>query len=105
MSLTAAEMSYAELLRTFQRDAPYLFLGAAFVAVGVVSAMYVAIRRKIDLLLIDFALFAFFYGLRLWLRSALVALTLHDFPFYIRLRFSIDYIILILHFCSSFQRA
>lgn len=83
------------MLGAFHRDAPYLFLGAAFVAVGLVSAAFAAIRRKHDSLLIYFALFAAFYGLRLWIQSNLLLMTVHGSAFYTRLRSAIDYIILI----------
>jgi phosphoserine phosphatase RsbU/P len=89
-------MSAGDVLRAFHRDAPYLFLGAAFVAVGVVSAAFAAIRRKYDALLVYFALFAAFYGLRLWIQTSLLGMTVHDSTFYTRLRSGgIDYIVLI----------
>lgn len=95
MCATAAEMSAGEVLSAFHRDAPYLFLGAAFVAVGLVSAAFVLIRRKHDSLLIYFALFAIFYGVRLWIQATLLGITVRGSPFYLRLRDGIDYIILI----------
>jgi sigma-B regulation protein RsbU (phosphoserine phosphatase) len=88
-------MSAGDVLSTFHRDAPYLFLGAAFFAVGFVSAAFAAIRRERDSLLIYFALFAAFYGLRLWIQSRLLGMTILGSVFYIRLRSAIDYIILI----------
>ena len=95
MLLTASQMSAGEVLSAFHRDAPYLFLGGAFVAVGLVSGAFAAIRRKHDFLLIYFALFAAFYGLRLWIQSRLLGMTVLGSPFYNRLRSAIDYIILI----------
>src|SRR5262249_18218442 len=90
-----AEMSSREVLSAFHRDAPYLFLGAAFVAVGLVSAAFAAIRRKHDPLLIYLALFAVLYGLRLWIQASLLGMTVHGSAFYLRLRSGIDYLILI----------
>ena len=92
MYVTAPEMSAGEVLNTFHRDAPYLFLGAAFVAVGLVSAAFAVIRRKYDSLLIYFALFAAFYGLRLWIHTTLLGITVQGSPFYVRLRSGIDYV-------------
>ena len=83
------------MLSAFHRDALYLFLGAAFVAVGLVAAAFAAIRRKHDSLLIWFALFAAFYGLRLWIQSRLLGMTLQGSVVYTRLRSGIDYIVLI----------
>jgi phosphoserine phosphatase RsbU/P len=89
------ELSAAQVLSAFHQDAPYLFLGAAFVAVGLVSVAFSAIRRKHDSLLIYFALFAIFYGLRLWVQASLLGITLPISPFYVRLRSAIDYLVLI----------
>jgi len=95
MAVIPPEMTADEVLGAFHRDAPYLFLGAAFVAVGFVSAAFAAIRRKHDSLLIYFTLFAVLYGLRLWIQSSLLGITMHDSSFYIRLRSGISYIILV----------
>jgi sigma-B regulation protein RsbU (phosphoserine phosphatase) len=95
MCLIAPEMSAGEVLGAFHRDAPYLFLGAAFVAVGLVSAAFAVIRRKHDSLLIYFALFAVLYGLRLWIQSTLLGITVQGSPFYDRLRSGINYVLLI----------
>jgi sigma-B regulation protein RsbU (phosphoserine phosphatase) len=95
MQVAAPQLGADDVLRAFHSDAPYLFMGAAFVAVGVVSAVFAIIRRKQDSLLIYFALFAALYGLRLWIQSSLLGITVQDSLFYIRLRSAIDYIILI----------
>jgi sigma-B regulation protein RsbU (phosphoserine phosphatase) len=88
-------MSPEEVLSTFRRDAPYLFLGAAFAAVGLVLAAFAVLRRKRDPLLIHFALFATLYGLRLWIWSPLVAMTVQGPPFYARLRGAVNYVMLV----------
>jgi hypothetical protein len=105
MYVAVPQMSAGEVLSAFHRDAPYLFLGAAFVAVGLVSAAFAVIRRKHDLLLIYFALFAVFYGLRLWIQATLLGITVQGSAFYTRLRSGIDYIILFPHSCSSVRWA
>ena len=87
-------MSSEEVLRAFDRDAPYLFLGAAFTAVGLVSAAFAVLRRQRDSLLVFFALFAALYGLRLWISSPLLAMTVQSPTFYPRVRASLHYIIL-----------
>ncbi|HXO36868.1 MAG TPA: hypothetical protein VN901_31385 [Candidatus Acidoferrales bacterium] len=48
----ATGISAGEVLRAFHRDAPHLFLGAAFVTVGLLTAALAALRRKPDALLI-----------------------------------------------------
>ena len=95
MSVVPPEMSAGEILSAFHRDAPYLFLGAAFVAVGSVSAAFAVLRRRRDSLLIFFALFAAFYGLRLWGWSTLLGMTVRGSTFHTRLRPAVNYIILI----------
>lgn len=88
-------LSAADVLSAFRRDVPYLFLGAAFVAVGIVSAAFAALRRKRDWLLIYFAAFAVLYGLRLWIWSPLLAMAEHESTFYLRLRGAVHYLIII----------
>jgi len=88
-------MSADEVLNAFRRDAPYLFLGAAFAAVGIVSAAFAVHRRKRETLLVFFALFAALYGLRLWICSSLLAMAEQDSTFYIRLRGAVNYVLLI----------
>ena len=88
-------MSTEEVLSAFRRDAPNLFLGAAFAAVGMVSAAFAVLRRQRDSLLIFFALFAGLYGLRLWISSPLLAMTLPSSALYPRVRAGSNYIILI----------
>jgi len=88
-------MSAEEVLNQFRRDAPYLFLGGAFTAVGILSAAFAGLRRKRDSLLIYFALFAALYGLRLWIWSPLFAMLVEGSTFYGRLRGVVNYVILI----------
>lgn len=95
MLATAPQMTAGDVLTMFHRDAPYLFLGAAFISVGLISAAYAALRRRWDSLLIYFALFAAMYGLRLWIQSRLLALTMDGSAFYSHLRSGIDYLMLI----------
>jgi len=83
------------VLFALYRDAPYLFLGAAFVAVGMVSAAFAVLRRQRDSLLIFFALFAALYGLRLWISSPLLAMAAPNSILYPRLRAALHYIILV----------
>jgi hypothetical protein len=77
--------SAAEALRTFLRDGPYLFAGAAFVTVGLLAAGFAAVQRKRDLLLFYFALFAGLYGLRLWVQADVIRGGLRNSTLYWRL--------------------
>jgi len=87
-------MSAEEVLTAFRHDAPYLFLGAAFAAVGMVSAAFAVLRQR-DSLLICFALFAALYGLRLWISSSILAMMAEGATFYARLRGAVNYLTLI----------
>jgi sigma-B regulation protein RsbU (phosphoserine phosphatase) len=106
MCVAVPEMSASQVLSAFHRDAPYLFLGAAFAAVGIISAAFAVLSGRRNSLLIFFALFAAFYGLRLWIWSILLGITVQESIFYIRLRGAVNYIILIpgvsvLHYVGS----
>jgi phosphoserine phosphatase RsbU/P len=87
------ELTADQVLQTFHRDAPYLFLGAAFVAVGLISAAFSAIRRKHESVLNYFAVFAVLYGSRLWIQANLLGLAIHGSVFYPRLASAINYIV------------
>jgi phosphoserine phosphatase RsbU/P len=63
-----------QVLQIFRRDAAYLFLGAAFTTVGIISAAFSLLRRRLDPLLLWLAGFAILYGTRLWIQTGLVAL-------------------------------
>jgi phosphoserine phosphatase RsbU/P len=91
--MASADLTAGDVLSAFHRDAPYLFVGAAFVAVGVVSAGFSAVRRRYDRLLLYFALFAVLYGLRLWIQSRLLDLSMHGSLYYPRLQSGIDFLV------------
>ena len=88
-------MSAEEVLTAFRRDAPYLFLGAAFAAVGMMTAAFAVLRRQRDSLLICFALFSALYGFRLWISSPMLAMMAQGATFYARLRGAVNHVTLI----------
>jgi len=92
MYAPAPEMTADQGLQAFHHDAFNLFLGAAIVAVGLVAAAFSAIRRKLDPVLIYFALFAFLYGLRVWMQSNLMELTMQGSDLYARISAALDFI-------------
>lgn len=93
MYAPSPEMTAEQVLQAFHHDAPFLFLGAAIAAVGLVAAVFSAIRRKLDPVWIYFALFAVLYGLRLWIRSNLMGLATQGSLLYPRFSAAIDFII------------
>jgi phosphoserine phosphatase RsbU/P len=93
MYAPAPEMTADQVLQAFHRDGPSLFFGAMIMAVGLVAVAFSAIRRKRDPILIYFAFFAGLYGLRMWVKTDLLSLTIHGSWFYPRLRSAIDFIV------------
>jgi sigma-B regulation protein RsbU (phosphoserine phosphatase) len=81
------------VLGVFRHDAFYLFLGAAFTTLGLVSAAFSILRRKFDAMLLWLALFAILYGLRLWLQLGTIALIAHPSEFFYRLRDASNYLV------------
>ena len=93
MSPLEVSISARDVLQAFHRDAPNLFLGAAFITVGLVALAFTALRNRRDLLFIYFGIFAILYGLRLWVQARLLGLLLPDSVFYARLRVAITYLV------------
>ena len=88
-----AQLTASQVLRTFHRDELSIFLGAAFTTVGLVTAAFAALARKVDALLIWFALFSFLYGQRLWMDLGMLPLILPPSAFFISLRTSVNYLV------------
>lgn len=93
MVLIDAQLTADRVLRAFHHDEPYLFLGAALITVGAVSAALCILRRRFDALLVWLAIFAGLYGLRLWLQAHILHLVPLTNAFLDRLRSAIDFLI------------
>jgi sigma-B regulation protein RsbU (phosphoserine phosphatase) len=93
MYAPAPELTADQVLQAFRHDAPSLLFGAIIMAVGLVSAAFSALRRKYDRLLIYLGLLAVLYGLRMWMQSQLLFLTMQEWPFYARLASAIDFVV------------
>jgi phosphoserine phosphatase RsbU/P len=93
MLLADPQLTANDVLRAFQRDEPFLFLGSAFAAVGIVSIAFCVLRRRFDALLVWLAIFAGIYGLRMWLQSHILRIEFHENFFYERLRLAITYLV------------
>jgi sigma-B regulation protein RsbU (phosphoserine phosphatase) len=93
MLLADTQLSANEVLRVFQRDEPYLFLGSAFSTIGIVSEVFCLLRRRFDALLVWLGVFAFLYGQRMWLDTGLLHLTLAGNEFFGRLRWMVDFLV------------
>jgi phosphoserine phosphatase RsbU/P len=93
MILVETQYTGAQVLRAFHHDAPFLFLGSAFITVGVVSIGFCALRRRYDALLVWLGIFAALYGLRMWMQSELVGESFQASLVLERLRAAITYLI------------
>ena len=93
MILLDTQLTSEQVLRAFHHDEPFLFLGAAFTTISIVSIAYCVLRRRFDALLIWMAIFAFFYGQRLWMQADMLSITLPNNEFFDRLRSAITYLI------------
>ncbi len=93
MYLADPQLTASQVLRTFHHDEFYLFLGAAFTALGLVSIAFAFLSRKFDAMLFWLALFAILYGQRLWLQSGLLALMVPPSLFFASLRESANYLV------------
>src|ERR1700722_15420297 len=88
-----APITADQVLQAFHHDGLNLFFGAMIMAVGLVVAAFSSIRRKHDPILIYLAFLAGLYGLRMWVKTDLLSLTLHGSWWYPRLSSAIDYVV------------
>jgi phosphoserine phosphatase RsbU/P len=93
MVLIDTQLSASEVLRAFHHDEPYLMLGSAFSTVAIVSIGYCVLRRRFDALVIWMAIFAYLYGQRLWLDSALLGMSVPNSLFFAKLRMASSFLI------------
>jgi len=93
MVLIDTQLTASQVLRALHKDEPFLFLGAAFTTVGLVSIVFCTMRRRLDALLIWLGIFAFLYGQRMWFESDLLRLTLPNNEVIDRLRAAITFLI------------
>jgi len=88
-----AHLTASQVLRTFHHDEFYLFLGAAFTALGLVSIAFAFLSRKFDAMLFWLAVFAILYGQRLWLQLELLTMMVPPSAFFRSLKISSNYLV------------
>jgi len=93
MLVIDAQLTAGEVLRAFHHDEPFLFLGAAFNTVTIILVGLCVIRRKADSLLLSLAWFAHLYGVRLWINSELLYLSVPPSEFFHRISAAVDYLV------------
>lgn len=93
MVLIEPDLPASKVLHAFLHDAPYLFMGAAFVTVGLVSIAICALRKRYDALLVWLAVFAGLYGIRLWMQSKMLDIEADSSEVFRRVRSAIDFVL------------
>jgi phosphoserine phosphatase RsbU/P len=82
-----------QLAAILRHDAPYLFLGAAFVSLGLASAALSFLARRFNAMLLWLGIFAALYGIRLWFQLDTIVLLLPGFPHLGTVRQAINYLV------------
>jgi phosphoserine phosphatase RsbU/P len=93
MYVSEPQLSASQVLQIFHREALYLFFGAAFTTVGVISAVFAFMGRKFDAVLLWLAVFAVIYGQRLWLQLGFLSLLIPHTIFFDRLIVASNYLV------------
>jgi phosphoserine phosphatase RsbU/P len=86
-------LTVGQVVQGFQNDGLYLFLGAAFTALGMFGAAVAFVDRKFNAMLFWLGLFSILYGLRLWLQTPTFELMMPEWRYYGRLQASINYLV------------
>lgn len=82
-----------QVRQALQDEGPYLFLGSAFTAVGMLAAVFAFVERKFNAMLFWLGLFSALYGLRLCLRMLMFELMFPPWRYYHSLAVSINYLV------------
>ena len=93
MYVSDPQLTASQVLRAFHHDEAYIFLGAAFTAIGLVAAAFAFLSRKFDAMLFWLALFAILYGQRLWLHLRLLSMMVPPSAFFESLKISSNYLV------------
>lgn len=93
MFLTGHPLTVDRVLQGLQDEGLYLFLGAAFTAVGMVGAALAFVDRKFNAVLFWLGLFSILYGVRLCLQMHTFELMMPEWRYYDTLRVSINYLV------------
>lgn len=89
----AQPLTAGRVLQIFRHDGFYLFLGAAFAALGLATAVVAFLKRKFNAMLFWLAVFAILYGVRLWLQLLTVQLMLPESIFIADLSVAVNYLV------------
>lgn len=81
------------VLRMFHHDEAALFLGAAFNTVALICLGFCLVRRRWNALLVWLAVFAHFYGDRLWLDTDILEITLAHVELFHRIHRAVTFVV------------
>jgi phosphoserine phosphatase RsbU/P len=87
------QIAVNQLLQALLSDGIYLFLGAAFITVGMLTAAVSVLRRRLDILPACLCLAATLDGIRLWIESQSLTLLVGTSPLLDKVRSSLDLLI------------
>ncbi len=93
MFANAQPFTVNQILQALQDNGPYLFLGSAFTAVGLVAAGLAFVERKFNAMLFWFGFFSALYGMRLCLQMPSFELMFPPWRDYNKLQASINYLV------------
>jgi sigma-B regulation protein RsbU (phosphoserine phosphatase) len=93
MFLIQIPLTAEQVLRVFHHDEPALFLGSAFNTVALICLGICLVRRRFIALLVWLAIFAHFYGERLWMETDTLRITIGHSPLFDRIRHAINYVV------------
>lgn len=93
MSAANPQWTAEQVLEIFRHDRLYLFFGAAFTTLGLLSLAVALLRRKFDAMLFWLALFAILYGIRLWLQLPITVLAASQSNLFYTLRAASNYLV------------
>ncbi len=93
MFLAQAPLTAQEVLRMFHHDEPALFLGSAFNTVALICLGFCLVRRRFNALLVWLAVFAHFYGDRLWLETDILGLALSHAELFHRIHRAVTFVV------------
>jgi len=93
MEIGAVPISTSQVVEAVTHDAPFLFLGSAFVTAGLISAAFAFLGRRFNAMLLWLACFSALYGVRLWLQLPTLHLMLLRYSGFATLQAAINYLV------------
>jgi len=93
MAIAAPPFNAIKIVEAFTHDAPYLFLGSAFVTAGLIAAAFAFLGRRFNVMLLWLAASTVLYGVRLWLQLQTLSLVFFHYPGFGTLQVAINFLV------------